>query len=739
MINDDSGNVLFFTDSRDVFNGTNPALKINDTRLIGWGNNSQENLILKHPTNNKYYIIHNYDAQPNSDGIFNQSFFGLRYSIVDVNNNLPTMASINCNIPIKPLSSQTGFKTSAIDASFIVGDCLQAIQKVDNSFWIISQISKIDGTNYIGVFDFSINGTITLKSSFLLINHYPQEYGSISISPNGNKIIYSSFSLQPLIFDFDKFNGLLSQTTTFESLLSVGVKYFAFSPNSKFLYSIYGQMDIDSPFITRNTLSKTLNPFISFFTNNDKIYFLNGIEKVLDVVHQPNMRATSLNPNSFIYQPDIFKIEYQSIYNTIAPNFLQTKKATAYDVNQISAYKVGCGFYKFFPDVPANSVSPVFTWNFGDPNSGATNNTSSLNTPIHVFSGSGTYTVSLTYNVSTTITTQIVITTFTPPAIQGTSSVCFNGGNATTFNSVALLDGQTVVWTRTSGNGTILQNNQSEVQINWTQLPGTISATITDSAGCVGTVTKTIALDPNVVPTFNAIPANICNGSIVPVLPTTSNNGITGVWSPSIINNTTNGSYVFNPNVNNCATAVTVSIIILPSTDPSCSSTSCQPNLTLTAAETNTIKNYKYKNWIKTMTNYSISSSKDINMKAEDYLVFAPNTHIMSGAKMLAKIETCLPSSSRPSALAVDSNVEYFFKDIKIYPNPTTDIVNIATDNLKISKVMIASIEGKLIFEQSLNNETSFQFDLSNFTDGMYILSIETSEGKTFIKKLMKE
>ena len=64
-----------------------------------------------------------------------------------------------------------------------------------------------------------------------------------------------------------------------------------------------------------------------------------------------------------------------------------------------------------------------------------------------------------------------------------------------------------------------------------------------------------------ITPTFNTIP-NICYGSTSPILPTTSNNGITGVWNPATVSNTTTGSYTFNPDNGQCATTITITIIV---------------------------------------------------------------------------------------------------------------------------------------------------------------------------------
>jgi len=53
-----------------------------------------------------------------------------------------------------------------------------------------------------------------------------------------------------------------------------------------------------------------------------------------------------------------------------------------------------------------------------------------------------------------------------------------------------------------------------------------------------------------------------CNGDVPPELPLTSENGITGTWFPSTINNTTSGIYEFTPNQGQDATSFSLSVTI---------------------------------------------------------------------------------------------------------------------------------------------------------------------------------
>jgi len=72
--------------------------------------------------------------------------------------------------------------------------------------------------------------------------------------------------------------------------------------------------------------------------------------------------------------------------------------------------------------------------------------------------------------------------------------------------------------------------------------------------------TLTITVTPNVTPTFTAV-APICSGSSLSALPTTSNNGYTGTWSPAL-NNTATTTYTFTPDAGQCATTTTLTITV---------------------------------------------------------------------------------------------------------------------------------------------------------------------------------
>ena len=95
----------------------------------------------------------------------------------------------------------------------------------------------------------------------------------------------------------------------------------------------------------------------------------------------------------------------------------------------------------------------------------------------------------------------------------------------------------------------------------------TTSYTFTPTAGqCATTTNLTISVNPIINPTFTTVSA-ICSGSPIGALPTTSNNGITGIWSPAI-NNSATTTYTFTPTVGQCANTTNLTISVNPNISP---------------------------------------------------------------------------------------------------------------------------------------------------------------------------
>jgi hypothetical protein len=77
------------------------------------------------------------------------------------------------------------------------------------------------------------------------------------------------------------------------------------------------------------------------------------------------------------------------------------------------------------------------------------------------------------------------------------------------------------------------------------------------------------------------------------------------------------------------------------------------------------------------------------------------------------------------------------FENLKIsmYPNPSSDFINISNDNLSIKNVKIFNVIGKKIAEISAQNNKTINIDISNFSKGIYLVSTDNKATAKFIKE----
>lgn len=174
---------------------------------------------------------------------------------------------------------------------------------------------------------------------------------------------------------------------------------------------------------------------------------------------------------------------------------------------------------------------------------------------------SGTYYVSQTVGMCESIRISLVVIIGNPTPI---------------FSSVpAICSGNTIAPLPTTSNNSI----------SGTWLPAinnsiTTTYTFTPNANQCGTVTTlTITVNPNMTPTFNSVNP-ICYGNAFAALPTTSNNGVLGAWSPAP-NNTTTTTYTFTPNTGQCSVSNNLTVVINPLATLALTSSGASTNQTL--------------------------------------------------------------------------------------------------------------------------------------------------------------
>ncbi|PWA03884.1 beta strand repeat-containing protein, partial [Flavobacterium psychrotolerans] len=142
----------------------------------------------------------------------------------------------------------------------------------------------------------------------------------------------------------------------------------------------------------------------------------------------------------------------------------------------------------------------------------------------------------------------------------GTSQSACPGATITLSGSA---QGQkSVLWSAPSGSFSDATSLTSTYTFD-VSASGSVELTLTAINSCdvPKAVKVTMTVKPSVIPNFPTA-STICSGSVAPVLNTTSPNGITGTWSPSTINNTIGGNYIFTPAAGQCAAPITYVVTV---------------------------------------------------------------------------------------------------------------------------------------------------------------------------------
>jgi serine protease inhibitor len=317
----------------------------------------------------------------------------------------------------------------------------------------------------------------------------------------------------------------------------------------------------------------------------------------------------------------------------------------------------------------------------------------------------------------------------------------------------------------------------------------TTTYTFTPNPGqCGVTATLTVTVNQPQAPTFTAI-APICNGDAL-TLQGTSNNGISGSWSPAV-NNTSTTTYTFMPNVGQCGLPATLTVTVnqpvtptfaavaticngdslsaLPTTSTNGYTGTWSPALNNTATTTYTFTPTAGQcastaaltinvNTTSTPTGNASQSFDvaDLNDATIEDLVVSPSntvvwfasladalslnnplalTTVLTNAATYYAVNIVGTCPSTPFAVTVTvtlGNGEFEDLNFNFYPNPTSSFVNI-TCSRNITKVTLVTILGQVIMTQETNS-TEVQVDLSRLAEATYFVKVVSDDREKVIK-----
>tara|TARA_B110000046_G_scaffold132620_1_gene139070 strand:- start:995 stop:3832 length:2838 start_codon:yes stop_codon:yes gene_type:complete len=134
------------------------------------------------------------------------------------------------------------------------------------------------------------------------------------------------------------------------------------------------------------------------------------------------------------------------------------------------------------------------------------------------------------------------------------------------FNQIDDVCEGTEIWT--GGSPFSVESNNGIIGV-WTPAFDAYNTTtysfIPDDGQCASTSEMTVVIIPQTNPDFTQID-DVCEGTQL-TLPTTSNEGITGTWSP-VINNTITTEYTFTPDPDQCANQTTMTVVVNEKVNP---------------------------------------------------------------------------------------------------------------------------------------------------------------------------
>ena len=161
------------------------------------------------------------------------------------------------------------------------------------------------------------------------------------------------------------------------------------------------------------------------------------------------------------------------------------------------------------------------------------------------------YSVTVTDANGCSGTASNTVTVNTPPTPVVLPQAICPGGTATL---TATPTGMNYLWSTGATTESISVSPASDTNY---------SVTVTDANGCSGTASGAVTLLQQILPDFTQL-GPYCEGETPGALPATSNNGITGTWSPAVINTSNSGTttYTFTPDPNQCAIPTSMDIVI---------------------------------------------------------------------------------------------------------------------------------------------------------------------------------
>jgi hypothetical protein len=235
---------------------------------------------------------------------------------------------------------------------------------------------------------------------------------------------------------------------------------------------------------------------------------------------------------------------------------------------------------------------------------------------------------------------------------------------------------------------------------------------------CANIATLTIEVNPiaeSNFPTFDTV-EEICVGEEIDELPTTSENGIVGTWSPAL-DNTQTTEYTFTPDDGQCAANTSITISVNSIENPIGEATQLV-NLGATLEDIEIAP--------ATITWYATLQDALDNVNS-----LLPTTQLENNSTYYA-VNDNGQCRSEPFAVTVFLSLSIEnseFMRLNYYPNPVANTLFISNTE-PIKEVTVYNLMGQILIQNQVN-ESEFSLDLNELPQSIYIVKLETEKQKT--------
>ena len=367
-ISDQAGNLQFYTDGIVVYD-KNHNLMPNGSGLLGNSSSTHSGIIVPRPGSSTDFYIFTVD-----DG--GTAGVGMYYSKVDLS-----------------LNSGNGDVVTSEKNVFLVDDTSEKVAAVKkaNGYWIITHLAETNQYYTYEVTSAGVNTTPVVSTTAW--NTAGFGYG-IAASSAGTKLASVYFTTDSIhVYDVNLANGQITSDYKIGSTMTLSQMYgLEFSPSADILYmQSYASGDVRQFDLTAgNSAAISASEVIvgqsgtgggQLQTGPDgKIYCARQGQLRLSVIENPDILGSGCN-----WVDTAIVLTAQSRYGL--PTFIQSFFSISFNVSKT------CFGDTTFVSLDTNGVDSV-KWDFGDPSSGALNNSEEL-FASHFYADTGLYEIEL--------------------------------------------------------------------------------------------------------------------------------------------------------------------------------------------------------------------------------------------------------------------------------------------------------------------------------------------------------